>query len=114
MVRKASGPLTMRLAASLRQGAIDPRRLVFLDETWAKTNMAPLRGWAPKGERLIGRAPYGHRNTLTFLAALRCDRIEAPWVLAAAWVFGAFGLFLSLCGFAGWGFHPDVLSTLLG
>ena len=43
------------------QGAIDPRRLVFLDETWAKTNMAPLRGWAPKGERLIGRAPYGHR-----------------------------------------------------
>jgi len=40
--------------------------------------------------------------------------VEAPWVLAAAWVFGAFGLFLSLCGFAGWGFHPDVLSTLLG
>ncbi len=40
--------------------------------------------------------------------------VEAPWVLAAAWVFAAFGLFLSLCGFAGWGFHPDVLSTLLG
>ena len=40
--------------------------------------------------------------------------VEAPWVLAAAWVFGAFGLFLSLCGFADWGFHPDVLSTLLG
>lgn len=40
--------------------------------------------------------------------------VEAPWVLAAAWAFGAFGLFLSLCGFAGWGFHPDVLSTLLG
>jgi transposase len=63
------------------QGAVDPRRLVFLDETWAKTNMAPLRGWAPRGERLIGKAPCGHRNTLTFLAALRCDRIEAPWVL---------------------------------
>jgi len=40
--------------------------------------------------------------------------VEAPWVLAAAWAFGAFGLFLSLCGFASWGFHPDVLSTLLG
>jgi hypothetical protein len=40
--------------------------------------------------------------------------VEAPWVLAAARAFGAFGLFLSLCGFAGWGFHPDVLSTLLG
>jgi transposase len=43
--------------------------------------MAPLRGWAPKGERLIGKAPFGHWNTMTFLAALRHDRIEAPWLL---------------------------------
>ena len=34
--------------------------------------------------------------------------------LIASWVFGAFGLFMTLCGFAGWGFHPDILSTLLG
>jgi Domain of unknown function (DUF4337) len=34
--------------------------------------------------------------------------------LIASWVFGAFGLFMTICGFAGWGFHPDVLSTLLG
>ncbi|MFD1612011.1 DUF4337 domain-containing protein [Sphingomonas tabacisoli] len=40
--------------------------------------------------------------------------VENGWVLAAAWVFGAFGIFMGLCGFAGWGFHPDVLSTLLG
>ena len=39
-----------------RQGSIDPKRLVFIDETWAKTNMAPLRGWAARGQRLIGRA----------------------------------------------------------
>ena len=43
--------------------------------------MAPLRGWAPKGERLIGKAPFGHWNTMTFLAALRHDRLEAPWLL---------------------------------
>ena len=43
-----------------RQGSIDPKRLVFIDETWAKTNMAPLRGWAARGQRLIGRAPFGH------------------------------------------------------
>ena len=43
--------------------------------------MAPLRGWAPKGRRLTGRAPYGHWNTMTFLAALRCDGIEAPFLL---------------------------------
>src|SRR3546814_10059296 len=56
----------------------DLKRLVFIDETWAKTNMAPLRGWAPRGQRLIGKAPHGRWRTLTFLAALRHDRIEAP------------------------------------
>ncbi len=61
------------------QGRIDPTRLVFIDETWVKTNMAPLRGWAPKGERLPGAAPFGHWNTSTFIAALRHDRIDAPW-----------------------------------
>jgi transposase len=43
--------------------------------------MAPLRGWGPKGERLKAKAPYGHWNTMTFLAALRHDRIAAPWLL---------------------------------
>ena len=43
--------------------------------------MAPLRGWAPRGQRLIGKVPHGHWNTTTFLAALRHDRIEAPWLL---------------------------------
>jgi len=58
----------------------DPRRLVFIDETWAKTNMAPLRGWAPVGQRLNAKVPYGHWKTMTFIAALRCDRIDAPFV----------------------------------
>jgi transposase len=43
--------------------------------------MAPLRGWAPSGQRLPGIAPFGHWNTMTFLAALRHDRVEAPWLL---------------------------------
>ena len=59
---------------------IDPRRLVFIDETWIKTNMAPLRGWGPKGARLRGFAPFGHWRTLTFLGALRHDRLVAPCV----------------------------------
>ncbi len=62
------------------QRKIDPRRLVFIDETWIKTNMAPLRGWGPKGERLRGLAPHGHWRTLTFLGALRCDQLSAPCV----------------------------------
>ena len=43
--------------------------------------MAPLRGWAPCGMRLTAKVPHGHWKTTTFLAALRHDRIEAPWVL---------------------------------
>lgn len=63
------------------QGRIDPRRLVFIDETWVKTNMAPLRGWGPRGQRLQARVPHNHWKTLTFVAALRADRVEAPWVI---------------------------------
>ena len=63
------------------QGRTDPSRLVFIDETGTKTNMAPLCGWAPCGERLIGKAPHGHWQTCTFIAALRHDRVEAPWLL---------------------------------
>jgi transposase len=63
------------------QHRLDPHRLVFIDETWAKTNMTRLRGWAPCGQKLVAKVPQGRWRTLTFLAALRCDRIEAPCVL---------------------------------
>jgi len=43
--------------------------------------MAPLRGWAPRGHRLIGKVPHGRWKTMTFLAALRHDRIDAPWLI---------------------------------
>jgi putative transposase len=64
-----------------RQSQIDPARLVFIDETWTKTNMEPLRGWAPQGERLMAKVPHGHWKTTTFIAALRHDRIDAPWLI---------------------------------
>src|SRR5207245_4522102 len=63
------------------QNRIDPARLVFIDETWTKTNMAPLRGWAPRGQRLNAKVPHGRWQTMTFIAALRHDRITAPWFL---------------------------------
>jgi transposase len=49
-------------------------------ETWTKTNMAPLRGWAPCGSRLIAKVPHRHWQTTTFLAAPRHDGIDAPWL----------------------------------
>lgn len=63
------------------QASIDPRRLVFIDETWTKTNMAPLRGWSLRGTRLKDRVPHGRWRTQTFLAALRYDRVTAPFLL---------------------------------
>ena len=53
---------------------------MFIDETWTKTNMAPLRGWSRRGQRLVARVPHGHWKTMTFLAALRHDSITAPCV----------------------------------
>jgi len=63
------------------QDRVDPQRLVFIDETWTKTNMAASRGWAPGGQRLLAKVPNRRWTTMTFLAALRSDRIEAPWLL---------------------------------
>ena len=61
-----------------RQATIDPERLVFIDETWTKTNMAPLRRWCLRGRRLKDQVPHRRWQTLTFIAALRHDGIVAP------------------------------------
>ena len=56
-------------------------RIGFIDETSVKTNMAKTTGWAPRGQRLIDHAPFGSWQTQTFIAALRHDRLDAPWVI---------------------------------
>ena len=63
------------------QSSIDPERLVFIDETGTSTNMARLRGRAPRGQRLVGKVPFGHWKTTTFLAGLRVDALTAPCVI---------------------------------
>jgi len=63
---------------------IDMKKLVFIDETWAKTNMTPLYGWAEIGKRVIDYVPHGHWKTTTFIAALRYDRLTAPMVIDGA------------------------------
>jgi transposase len=60
---------------------LDPKRLIFIDETAATTKMARLGGRAPKGERCRAAVPHGHWKTTTFTAGLRIDRIAAPMVL---------------------------------
>jgi transposase len=60
---------------------LDPKRLVFVDETGATTKMARLRGRAPRGERCRAAIPHGHWKTTTFVAGLRLGGMTAPMVL---------------------------------
>jgi transposase len=60
---------------------LDPERLVFIDETWASTNMARRHGRAPKGKRLRAGIPQGHWKTTTFVAGLRLTGLMATMVL---------------------------------
>jgi transposase len=66
---------------ALFQRWVDPVHLVFVDESWAKTNMTRTYARALRGQRLVGHVPHARWTTLTFLAALRADRIDAPCVI---------------------------------
>lgn len=63
------------------QPDLDPERLVFIDETWASTNMARRYGRCLRGERLRLSVPHGHWKTTTFVGALTLRGVIAPWVL---------------------------------
>ena len=66
------------------QGLLDPARLVFIDETAVTTNMVRLNGRSPRGVELVGHAPYGEWKTITFVAALRHNKMVAPMVVEGA------------------------------
>ena len=63
---------------------MNPRRLVFIDETWVTTNMTRRYGRARRGQRLVANVPHGRWKTSTFLAALRHDKITAPCIIDGA------------------------------
>lgn len=71
-----------------------PHRLVFIDETSTTTKLTRLRGRALKGERLPGAAPFGHWHAQTFIAALRCNGLTAPWLIDGALDRSAFDLYI--------------------
>lgn len=73
--------MTQREAWRQEQSSLDPARLVFIDETWASTNMARRHGRCPRGQRLQVGVPHGHWKTTTFVGALTLRGFIAPWVL---------------------------------
>jgi len=66
------------------QAGLDASKLVFIDETGTNTKMVRTRGRCRRGRRLIGKAPWGHWKTTTFVAGLRCNKISASCVLDGA------------------------------
>jgi transposase len=79
------------------QGMLDPARLVFIDETAVSTNMARLRGRAPRGERVIGRVPLGEWKTITYVAALRHNGLTAPMVIEGPMTGEVFRAYVEQC-----------------
>jgi hypothetical protein len=86
-----------RAAWKAAQPDLDPRRLVFIDETGTSTNMARLYGRGKRGQRVVGRVPWGHWKTMTFLAGLRHDAITAPFVIDCAMTRAIFQEYLRQC-----------------
>ena len=86
-----------RTTWTAEQPALDPKRLVFIDETGTATNMARLRGRARRGQRVIGRVPWGHWKIMTFVAALRHDAITAPFVIDRAMTSAIFVEYVRQC-----------------
>src|SRR4051812_34661721 len=73
---------------------LQPARLVFIDETAVNTKMTRLRGRSRRGQRLRASAPFGRWGTQTFMAALRCDGLTAPWVVDGAMDRAAFNAYV--------------------
>ena len=79
--RRRAGAAQARERWKAGQGSLDARKLVFVDETGTNTKMVRAYGRCPRGQRLIGKQPWGHWKTTTFTAGLRWDGLVAPWVL---------------------------------
>ena len=76
---------------------LDHARLVFIDETAVSTNMVRLRGRAPRGVRVIGAVPLGRWETITFVAALRHNKMVAPMVVEGAMTGEMFLAYVENC-----------------
>jgi hypothetical protein len=52
---------------------LGPARLIFIDESGAKTNLTRLRGRAQRGKRVHASTPHGHWHTTTMISSIRLD-----------------------------------------
>jgi transposase len=86
-----------RLRWQDEQPRLDPAKLIFVDESGASTKMARLYGRAKRGRRVVGRVPWGHWKTVTFVAGLRLDGFTAPFAIDCAMNGEIFVEYVRLC-----------------
>jgi len=79
------------------QGLLDPARLVFIDETAVNTSMARLYGRGPRGVRLVDHVPHGGWKTITYVSALRHDKMVAPMVIDGPMTGDVFLAYIEQC-----------------
>ncbi len=70
--------------------AVDPRRLVFVDESGTHTALTRLCARAPRGRRVQGQVPRNRGKNTTYVAALTWDGMHAPWTVEGAMDTAAF------------------------
>ena len=85
----------MRRRWRREQRKLDPKRLVFIDETAISTGMTRRGGRCPRGERLVCKVPFGSWQTVTMVAALRHDRVTAPMLLNGPMTGESFRIYIS-------------------
>ena len=95
------------------QASLDTKRLVFVDETGTSTKMVRTHGRCRRGQRLIGKAPWGHWKTTTFTAGLRCDGIVAPFVLEGPMNGESFLFYVETVLAPSLSRHPSLSAALL-
>jgi transposase len=73
-----------RSAFRARVRFLDPRKLVFVDESGTNITLAPLYGWAPRGERAYGKAPRNWEKNITLIASISTEGIAAAMSVEGA------------------------------
>ena len=95
-----------------RIAKVDPKKMVFMDESGINTAMTRTHGRGPPGERVPGTVPHGHWKTLTMIGALRLEGVVAAVTVDASTDTDVFGTFVHealvpACVRATWSYGTD-------